>query len=140
MNNPGYSPLWQRGVRGDFINHKYFYIFSNTDLIFSKISLSENHITMNKFNREKQKQIIASLIEGNSIRAMCRITDTAKGTVLRDLWMATNPLTGYFLENNSMDCQHGFFLPVDFTQGWTCIKQFFRCSPQCMPVDWRDCR
>jgi IS1 family transposase len=34
-------------------------------------------------NPEKQKQIIASLIEGNSIRATCRMTDTAKGTVLK---------------------------------------------------------
>ncbi len=38
---------------------------------------------MNKLKPEKQKQIIASLIEGNSIRATCRMTDTAKGTVLK---------------------------------------------------------
>jgi len=38
---------------------------------------------MNRLNIEKQKQIIASLIEGNSIRATCRMTDTAKGTVLK---------------------------------------------------------
>ena len=38
---------------------------------------------MNRLSREKQKQIIASLIEGNSIRATCRMTDTAKGTVLK---------------------------------------------------------
>ena len=38
---------------------------------------------MNKLTIEKQKQIIASLIEGNSIRATCRMTDTAKGTVLK---------------------------------------------------------
>jgi hypothetical protein len=59
---------------------------------------------------------------------------------LRELWMTTNPLTGYFLENNSTDCQHGFLFPVDFTQGWTCIKQFFRCGPQCMPAFWWDCQ
>ena len=38
---------------------------------------------MNKLKPEKQKRIIASLIEGNSIRATCRMTDTAKGTVLK---------------------------------------------------------
>src|SRR4030043_301935 len=38
---------------------------------------------MNKLKPEKQKQIIASLVEGNSIRATCRMTDTAKGTVLK---------------------------------------------------------
>jgi len=38
---------------------------------------------MSKLKPEKQKQIIASLIEGNSIRATCRMTDTAKGTVLK---------------------------------------------------------
>lgn len=38
---------------------------------------------MNKLKPEKQKQIIAALIEGNSIRATCRMTDTAKGTVLK---------------------------------------------------------
>ena len=38
---------------------------------------------MNKLKPEKQKQIIASLTEGNSIRATCRMTDTAKGSVLK---------------------------------------------------------
>jgi|SRR3972149_9465516 len=38
---------------------------------------------MNKLKPEKQKQIIASLVEGNSISATCRMTDTAKGTVLK---------------------------------------------------------
>lgn len=38
---------------------------------------------MNKLKPEKQKQIIAALIDGNSIRATCRMTDTAKGTVLK---------------------------------------------------------
>lgn len=38
---------------------------------------------MNRLSIEKQKQIIAALIKGNSIRATCRMTDTAKGTVLK---------------------------------------------------------
>lgn len=38
---------------------------------------------MNRLNIKKQVQILSALIEGNSIRATCRITDTAKGTVLK---------------------------------------------------------
>jgi IS1 family transposase len=38
---------------------------------------------MNRLNADKQKQVIAALVEGNSIRATCRITGVAKGTVLK---------------------------------------------------------
>jgi len=38
---------------------------------------------MNKLNIEKRTQIITALVEGNSIRATCRMTGTAKGTVTR---------------------------------------------------------
>lgn len=38
---------------------------------------------MNRLSRERRAGIIATLVEGNSIRATCRITDTAKGTVIR---------------------------------------------------------
>ncbi len=38
---------------------------------------------MNKLPLAKRVAVIRSLIEGNSIRATCRITGTAKGTVLR---------------------------------------------------------
>jgi len=38
---------------------------------------------MNKLNPIKQAQIIATLIEGNSIRATCRMTGAAKGTILK---------------------------------------------------------
>lgn len=38
---------------------------------------------MNKLSREKRCQIVAALVEGNSVRATCRMTDTAKGTVLK---------------------------------------------------------
>jgi len=38
---------------------------------------------MNKLNMDKRTQIIASLVEGNSIRATCRMTGVAKGTVLK---------------------------------------------------------
>ena len=39
---PPFPPLWQRGVRGDFINHKQLHIPSITPPIFSKTSLSGN--------------------------------------------------------------------------------------------------
>jgi len=38
---------------------------------------------MNKLSPERRAQVIKALVEGNSIRATCRITGTAKGTVLR---------------------------------------------------------
>jgi IS1 family transposase len=38
---------------------------------------------MNKISIEKQVQVITALVEGNSIRATCRMTGTAKGTVTR---------------------------------------------------------
>ena len=50
---------------------------------------------MNRLSREKQKQIVASLVEGNSIRATCRMTDTAKGTVLKLLADVGKACKGY---------------------------------------------
>jgi IS1 family transposase len=38
---------------------------------------------MYRLNLQKQVQVIASLVEGNSIRATCRMTGVAKGTVLK---------------------------------------------------------
>ena len=38
---------------------------------------------MNKLSETKRTAIVAALVEGNSIRATCRMTGAAKGTVLR---------------------------------------------------------
>ena len=38
---------------------------------------------MNQLSTERRAAILAALVEGNSIRATCRITGAAKGTVLR---------------------------------------------------------
>lgn len=38
---------------------------------------------MNKLSTEKRSQVVAALVEGNSIRATCRMTGVAKGTVLK---------------------------------------------------------
>lgn len=38
---------------------------------------------MNKLSIKRQAQVVSALVEGNSIRATCRMTGTAKGTVIR---------------------------------------------------------
>lgn len=38
---------------------------------------------MNKLSPAKRTAIVSALVEGNSIRATCRMTDTAKGTALK---------------------------------------------------------
>jgi len=38
---------------------------------------------MNKLSTERRSQIIACLVEGNSIRATCRMTNSSKGAVLK---------------------------------------------------------
>src|SRR5438874_1085857 len=40
-------------------------------------------VTMNRLSPERRRQIVACLAEGNSIRATCRLTGAAKGTVLK---------------------------------------------------------
>jgi len=39
-------------------------------------------VNMNRLNPERRARVLAALVEGNSIRATCRMTGTAKGTVL----------------------------------------------------------
>lgn len=34
---------------------------------------------MNKLNGRRRAQVVAALVEGNSIRATCRMTDVEKG-------------------------------------------------------------
>ena len=40
-------------------------------------------VSMNRLTAERRTSVIKALVEGNSIRATCRMTGTAKGTVLR---------------------------------------------------------
>jgi IS1 family transposase len=62
---------------------------------------------MNKLNIEKRTQIISALVEGNSINATCRMTDTAKHTVLKllqDIGLAC--LKYHDTQLNNLPCKH----------------------------------
>ena len=50
---------------------------------------------MNRLNRDKQIQVLRSLIEGNSIRATVRMTGAAKDTVTKLLVSAGNACANY---------------------------------------------
>src|SRR6266545_511435 len=40
-------------------------------------------VSMNRLSPEKRKAVISALVEGNSIRAICRMTGVAKNTVVK---------------------------------------------------------
>jgi len=62
---------------------------------------------MNKLSLEKRTQVIKALVEGNSIRATCRITDTAKGTVTRLLASVGAACTKYQdVALTNLNCKH----------------------------------
>ena len=50
---------------------------------------------MNKLSLEKRAQIVSCLVEGNSIRATCRITGAAKNTVVKLLAELGNACSVY---------------------------------------------
>ena len=54
---------------------------------------------MNKLNSQRRAQVIAALVEGNSIRATCRMTGTSKGTVIRLLQEIGEACAQYQNEN-----------------------------------------
>src|SRR5215470_2854768 len=55
-----------------------FVIIGFTLLIRSSIK-----VTMNQLSTDKRAAIVRALVEGNSVRATCRIVGVAKGTVLK---------------------------------------------------------
>lgn len=59
---------------------KYFCIGAN--FLDNALALKHNTGTMNRLSIEKRSQVVAALIEGNSVRSTCRMTGVAKGTVL----------------------------------------------------------
>jgi hypothetical protein len=56
-------------------------------------------ISVNQLNTKTRARIIACLVEGNSIRATCRMTGTAKGTVLKLLADIGEACTEYLDRN-----------------------------------------
>jgi len=65
------------------------------------------NIGMNQLSIERRSQVIKALVEGNSIRATCRMTSTAKGTVTRllaEVGKACAEYQGKHLRN--LPCKH----------------------------------
>ena len=64
------------------------------------------NIIMNKLSIEKRARVISALVEGNSILATCRITGTAKGTVIR-LLRDVGKACAEYQDNNlrNLSCQ-----------------------------------
>src|SRR5438128_6995067 len=63
-------------------------------------------ISMNKLDKAKQMQVVAALVEGNSIRATARMTDVARNTInklLLDLGAACSEYLNKTLVN--LSCQ-----------------------------------
>src|SRR5258708_2295911 len=52
-------------------------------IMLDYLTRSCNHIIMNRLNKQKQTQIIAALVEGNSLRATARMCNVAFNTVLK---------------------------------------------------------
>jgi hypothetical protein len=62
---------------------------------------------MNKLSIEKRTQVITALVEGNSIRATCRMTGAAKGTVIRLLADVGKGCAKYQDEHlKNLHCKH----------------------------------
>jgi len=64
-------------------------------------------VNMNRMSAERRTRVLSALVEGNSIRATCRMTGTAKGTVmtlLADAGAACQDYQDAALRN--LGCQH----------------------------------
>ncbi len=59
------------------------YFFENVNFPLDKLDRSSYIIIMNRLSIQKRAQIIGCLVEGNSLRATARITDTAINTVVK---------------------------------------------------------
>ena len=69
------------------------------------VPLKHNNF-MNKLSTERKIQVIAALVEGNSIRSVVRMTGVAKGTIMRLLVEAGRACHEYQnLALRSLNCQ-----------------------------------
>ena len=53
------------------------------EILLALLERSSIMASMNKLSPERRGQVARALVEGNSIRATCRMTSVAKGTVLK---------------------------------------------------------
>lgn len=56
---------------------------------------------MNILSTDRRRQIVSALVEGNNIRATCRMTGAAKGTVLKLLVAIGKACDEYRFEGRS---------------------------------------
>ena len=78
---------------------------------------------MNKLSIDKKVKIISALVEGNSIRATCRMTNVAKGTVIRLLELVGKACAKYQNEHlRNLNCQH---IQIDEIWSFCYAKKMF---------------
>ncbi len=64
-----------------FLHFNYFFL--NVNFSLDKLNRSSYIVIMNRLSIQKRAQIIGCLVEGNSLRATARMTDTAINTVVK---------------------------------------------------------
>src|SRR5229473_3819503 len=87
---------------------------------------------MNKLSTEKRARILACLVEGNSIRATCRLTGAAKGTVLKllvDIGEACSEYQDRVLRN--LPCRH-----VQADEIWSYVYAKAKNVPESKKGEW----
>jgi IS1 family transposase len=87
-------------------------------------------VSMNRLSPEKRRAVVACLVEGNSIRATCRMTGVAKGTVLKllsDLGTVCSVHMDYTLRD--LPCER-----VQVDEIWS----FVYAKQKNVPADMRD--
>ncbi len=61
----------------------YHAVIFIVNMVATPMVLLYSRAVMNKLGTEKRTRIVSALVEGNSIRATCRMPGAAKGTVLK---------------------------------------------------------
>src|SRR4051812_32425877 len=60
-----------------------FFIYRISRIILTFLARASIIVSMNKLDNERRIQVIAALVEGNSIRATVRMTGVAKNTIVK---------------------------------------------------------